>query len=203
MKKSLPLVVLLVIVALGAWRAAVAVPTSYTLTRAAKIKASSDDAWKVLSDLAAQPEWRSDLSSVEEQPKLRGHKVWRENWRDGTSVDLETVESFDGRRMVRCVTDQDGAIGGCWTVEIVPRDENCAVQITENIKVHSGWFRFTHSKDSRTAALDQQLTELAKHFGDDSPRLGKDFPEVSREPEPPPEATPEAAPEAPAEPSGL
>lgn len=191
MKTTFFLVVLVGVMGAMAWRASVAVAPSYTLIRAAKMGAGAGEAWSAISSLDKQKEWRRNLVETEELPKLRGHTAWREVLSDGSSFSLETVEILDERRLVRCVIDQGGPIGGCWTIEVVPRDEKCAVQITEKVVVHSPWFRLTNSKNSRQEFLDTYLRDLAHKFGDDTPRLGKDFPEVSREPEPEPPPSPE------------
>ena len=175
---------LLLPAALAAWWFSHPVPLSAKLSRSARYRAPAAAAWAAISDVAAWPAWRTDLAAVEPQEPLRGHPVWREISRDGTAVTAETVEVIDNRRTVRCVTDQGGPFGGCWTVEIAPRNqgdaEECAVVLTEALTLHSRWFSIQNPPARRAAALDTILDALGTKLGAEPYRRGETMVDVSR-----------------------
>ena len=43
-------------------------PVAHTITRTAQYNRSPAEIWLIVSDLSAQPEWRSDLRSAERLP---------------------------------------------------------------------------------------------------------------------------------------
>ncbi len=194
------LLLLALVGGLGFWRWKAAIPINHKIVRAARYHGhTADELWKVATDFGTAMEWRSDLKGMEALPKVRGHEVWRESWNDGRSVSLETVEAIDGRRMVRCVVDQGGDFGGCWTFEIYDRDGgDCAIAITEGLTIHSPWMRLTTTTNDRKAFLDTWLGAIGTKLGDPNPRFGDSMVEVSRPPknevapaaEPPAEAPP-------------
>lgn len=174
-------VVLGILLGLLAYRLRSALPSPYSITRAARYSSASlEETWA----LAAQPEtwaeWRSDLRGVTRQPDVRKHEVWQETWGDGQVVTLETAEEIVNRRQIRCVVDQGGAIGGCWTLEASPREPGCVLSITEAVTIHSTWFKIRYNELSRKAALDTFLSLLGAKLGEPEPRLGSSMPEVSR-----------------------
>ena len=113
-------------------------------------------------------EWRTDLASVERQPDLRGHEVWREVPKSGRPITWETVETLKDRRLVRCVVDADGPFGGCVTVEIIRRDDGAIVTLAERLKVRDTFFRWTNTVEGRKARLDAWLTDLGHVFSEEA-----------------------------------
>lgn len=178
------LVVLAVLAGLGFWRWQVALPQSYKLVRAARYHAhNADELWKIVADFGNALSWRNDLKGMEALPKVRGHEVWRESWADGRTVTLETVEVLEGRRMIRCVVDQGGPFGGCWTMEVMDRDGgDCAIAITEALTIHSPWMRLATTTGDRKEFLNVWLAAIWKKLGAPSPRYGDSMVEVSRPP---------------------
>ena len=170
--------------ALAAWWFSHPVPLTAKFSRSARYRAPAAAAWAALSDVATWPGWRTDLSAVAPQDPLRGHPVWREISRDGTAVTTETVEVIDNRRIVRCVTDQGGPFGGCWTAEIAPRNqgdaEECAVVLTEALTVHSRWFSVRNPPSRRADSLNAILDALGTKLGVEAYRHGETMVDVSR-----------------------
>lgn len=167
--RRLPIVlgsVALLVGAAAAWLATQALPESHVMARSARYKASKEDAWAKVFDLAGQASWRPDLTSVERMPDVRGHEVWREVGRDGT-ITLETVDVIPLRRLTRCVVDQGGPFGGCWKVEVAPRSDGSVVTLTENLSVHALSWRILHPRPTRRARLDGYLRGLGEHFGEE------------------------------------
>lgn len=166
--RRLPLAIGGALVLVGGVVAALAtqsLPEAHKVARSARYKVPKEDAWTAVADLAGQVAWRPDLQAVERLADTRGHEVWREDGPDGT-LTLETVEVLPNRRMIRCVTDQGGPFGGCWTVEVAPRSDGSVVTITENLSIHSLAWRVLHPLPTRKARLDDYLLGLGEKFGD-------------------------------------
>jgi hypothetical protein len=165
--------VVLLVVALGVlaafavWRqvGSSGLPKDHRLTRAGRFPATRAEAWSAVRGLDGEVAWRTDLDTRSRLPDVRGHAVWRETWPDGESVSWETVELQGDRRIVRCVVDQDGPFGGCWTIEVAPRDDQSVVTVTEQLTVHDAWYARTHDVASRQARLDAFLRALGGPLG--------------------------------------
>jgi hypothetical protein len=168
------------IAALG-WRLSLVVPEQYKITRAGRYNSGTvEDVWERVTGVERYPEWRKDILKVELQEKLRGHLVWKEYWKDGRAVTLEEADKIEKRRSVRCVIDQGGDFGGCWTFEIVGRNPGVALAITEALTVHHQGFRLLTTLPNRKEALDSILLDLGLVFGETSPRMGDSMVDVSR-----------------------
>lgn len=168
------LVILAVIVALFAAVAVVGaiLPKGHVVSRSAQFEQPLDVVWQVVSNFSASPSWRSELASVQQLPDNNAHPVWRETYRDGSVVTLETVESIPPRRLVRRIIDSDLPFGGSWTIEIAPTNEDCLVTITEYGEVHNPIFRFLgRFIVGHRVAIDRYLRDLGGKFGEEV-RLG-------------------------------
>lgn len=166
-----PLTLALVSLALfgagAAWMTTNALKVNHKLARSGRFHQTTQTMWATVSDVAASAAWRTDLRTLEPLPDVRGHEVWREVRPGGDAVTLETVERIGERRIVRCVIDQAGPFGGCWTVLVAPRDKvESVVTIEESLTVHSAAWRWTHFRGSRRAALDAYLRALGAKFGE-------------------------------------
>jgi len=152
---------------LTVWRTlgSAGLPQDHRLTRAGRFPAARADAWSAVQALDGQVAWRTDLDTRTRLPDVRGHTVWRETWPDGESVSWETVEILGDRRLVRCIVDQAGPFGGCWTVEVSPRGDQSVVTVTEQLTVHDDWYARTHDVASRQARLDAFLRALGGLLG--------------------------------------
>ncbi|MFZ5475930.1 MAG: SRPBCC family protein [Myxococcota bacterium] len=163
-----------VVLALGGLAAFVwtqSLPENHKVSRSGRYQKTTKESWALVSDLEHAAEWRTDLEKIERMPDVRGHAVWRETYRDGEVVTLETVETIDGRRLVRCVIDTDLPFGGCWTVEVSPRDKvDSVVTITESLRVKSLPWRLTNTAAGRKKRLDRQLLAIGEKFGQ-TPKL--------------------------------
>jgi hypothetical protein len=173
MRRSLLLVpALLVLAGAGGagWVGTQSLPESSTILRAGRFHQTTDTMWDTVSDIADSAAWRTDLRALDRQPDVRGHEVWRETRKDGEIDTLETADEIGRRRLVRCVVDQGGPYGGCWTIEVMPRDKESVVTIQEALSIHDRLWRFTHFARDRRAALDAFLLALGQKFGE-TPKL--------------------------------
>ena len=67
-------------------------PKSHTASRSTVINKSPEVLWQAITDFAAFPQWRTDIKNVEALPDREGHKVWREDGKNGM-LTLETIEA--------------------------------------------------------------------------------------------------------------
>lgn len=187
----------LVVLLLGAGAAfykAQPLSEAHTLARAGRFYHPLADVWAAVMDIGSYATWRTDLDRVERLDDLRGHELWREVPKSGPAITWETAETIKDRRLVRCVTDTDGAFGGCLTVEIIRRDDGAIVTIAERFKVKSALFRWTNTVSGRRSGLDRWLKDLGRKFEEDT--WIADLPKDLRDPpKPKVEAEAEAAPE--------
>lgn len=167
MRKLLLALALLLIAGAAAFLGTQSLPAAHTVARSGRYMAvTTDEAAAAAFDIAGSVAWRTDLKSMEQLPDLRGHEVWRETWADGTVVTLETVEQIKTRRLTRCVIDQDGPFGGCWKLEVSPRDKtDSVVEITESLQIRSVAWRALHPLPTRKAHLDGYLRALGAKLG--------------------------------------
>jgi hypothetical protein len=149
-------------------------PAELTTVRAAGYATPPPEAWRLVATLAAEDAaavaaWRTDLRETRAAAPMRGHVTWLETDPDGGVARWETVEVFEGRKLVRCVVPaQDGEVpevGGCVTWEVAPRDEGSTVVLTETVRFHGDLYRWTHAPGDRSRALDRTLDALGSALG--------------------------------------
>jgi uncharacterized protein YndB with AHSA1/START domain len=116
-------------------------PTEHTARSHATFDAAPDSLWRVLTDVAAFPSWRSDVSRVELLPSSNGRRSWREIGKHGT-ITFEEVAAEPSRRLVSRITDPGLPFGGSWTYDVVPEANGTRVTITESGVVYNPIFRF-------------------------------------------------------------
>jgi uncharacterized protein YndB with AHSA1/START domain len=116
-------------------------PKEHTARSHATFDAAPDSIWRVLTDVAAFPSWRSDVSRVELLPSSNGHRSWREFGKHGT-ITFEEVAAEPSHRLVRRIADPGLPFGGSWTYDVVPEVNGTRVTITESGVVYNPIFRF-------------------------------------------------------------
>jgi uncharacterized protein YndB with AHSA1/START domain len=116
-------------------------PVQHVVTVAAPIPATPEQVWDAITDVAAYPTWRGDVTSVAMLPSDSGHVAWREHGRNDTiSYAIEQAER--PRRLVTRITDTSLPFGGAWEYLITPEGTGSRVQITERGEVYNPVFRF-------------------------------------------------------------
>ena len=116
-------------------------PADYAATRTACFQQSPEVLWHLLSDPEAGPGWRTDLQRIERAANASGHACWREVYRDGRTLTLETIESAPPRRLVRRVCDPDGFVTGRWCADLAPSGDGCRLTLTERGRVSNPFAR--------------------------------------------------------------
>ena len=162
------LIVLGVIAALIAVMAIVGslMPKGHTASRTAVINQTPEALWATITDCAAFPQWRKDVKSVEVLPDRDGHKVWREDGKNGKMA-LEVVEASPPSRLVMRIADP-GPFGGTWTYQIEPNGAGSRITITENGEVYNPIFRFMSKMFfDQASTIETYLTALGRKYGED------------------------------------
>jgi Polyketide cyclase / dehydrase and lipid transport len=117
------------------------IPKSHVASASARYAATPEAIWTTLTDVAAFPQWRRDISRVELLPDENGHRGWREYGSQGT-VSYRVVESISRQRLVSRIADQNLPYGGSWTYELTPSDSGTRLTITERGDIYNPIFRF-------------------------------------------------------------
>jgi uncharacterized protein YndB with AHSA1/START domain len=163
------IVVLLLAVAVGLGLVVVAVgyllPVKHVATVVAQVPATPEQVWDALTDVAAYPKWRGDVTSVEMLPADSGHVAWREIGKNNAIA--FAVESADRpRRLVTRITDKSLPFGGAWEYIVIPDGAGSRVQITEHGEVYNPVFRFvSRFIMGHSATASAYLKALGARFG--------------------------------------
>ena len=116
-------------------------PVQHVVTVAAHVPATPEQVWDAVTDVAAYPKWRGDVTSVAMLPSDSGHVAWREHGKnDAISYAIEQAER--PRRLVTRITDTSLPFGGSWEYLISAEGNGSRVQITEQGEVYNPVFRF-------------------------------------------------------------
>ena len=142
-------------------------PKGHTASRTTVINKSPEVLWQTMTDCAAFPQWRTDVKSVEVLPDRDGHKVWREDGKNG-KMTLETIEASPPTRLVVRIADPGLPFGGTWTYDLQASGGSSRVTITEDGEVYNPIFRFMANVFfSQSASIETYLKALGKKHGED------------------------------------
>lgn len=155
-------VILLVVVA------GMLLPKEHTARSHATIDAPPDSVWRALTDVAAFPTWRDDVSRVEMLPSTNGRKTWREIGKHD-AITLEESAADPPRRLVLRIADPTLPFGGTWTYDVAPGAAGSRVTITEDGVVHNPVFRLmSRFVFGHHATQEAYLRALGRKFGQDA-----------------------------------
>ncbi|MEA2207016.1 MAG: hypothetical protein QOE77_3792 [Blastocatellia bacterium] len=103
---------------------------------------------------------------VESLGERHGKTVWKENYKDGNTLELATTEFKPPTRMVREIAEE-GPFSGRWEIDIQPLDGGSAVKVTEIGRIPNPFFRFVSKYImGQTTQMERYLTNLAGKFGE-------------------------------------
>jgi uncharacterized protein YndB with AHSA1/START domain len=141
-------------------------PQSHVASSSARFAAKPDALWASLTDVAAFPQWRRDVTRVEILPDENGQRGWREYGRQGT-VTYRVVESVPQRRLVSRIADEHLPYGGTWTYELAPAGDGTRLTITERGEIYNPVFRFVaRFVMGHTATMNGVLRALGARHGE-------------------------------------
>ena len=140
-------------------------PVKHEATVTAHVPAEPERVWEALTDVAAYPKWRGDVTAVEMLPADSGHVAWREVGKNGAiSYVIEQVDA--PRRLVTRITDKSLPFGGGWEYVVTPDGTGSRVRITEHGEVYNPVFRFvSRFIMGHTATASAYLKALGARFG--------------------------------------
>lgn len=136
--------------------------TSLTLHRPAA------EVWIAITDLSAQPRWRSDLDAAERLPDHDGRPVWLQRTRMGEWA-LELTRMDEPTLLVATVADSSQGFGGTWTYELESAGDSTRLRITEHGFIDQPLFRFLARYVFGLHGSQQTyLKDLSRHLGEDA-----------------------------------
>lgn len=135
-------------------------PVAHTASRSARFDTPPDTVWRVITDVAAYPSWRSDVKSVELLPAAAGSLAWREtSGRDMVSYAADEMRA--PARFVARITDRSLPYGGRWVYELAPAGNGTRLMTTEEGEVYNPIFRFmSRYVFGQTATIEKYLAAL-------------------------------------------
>jgi uncharacterized protein YndB with AHSA1/START domain len=141
-------------------------PQSHVASASARFAAKPDALWASLTDVAAFPQWRRDVTRVEILPDENGQRGWREYGRQGT-VTYRVVECVPPLRLVSRIADERLPYGGTWTYELAPAGDGTRLTITERGEIYNPVFRFVaRFVMGHTAPMHGVLRALGARHGE-------------------------------------
>ena len=140
-------------------------PVKHVASVSANVPAAPEQVWEALTDVAAYPKWRGDVTSVEMLPADSGHVAWREQGKNG-AIPYVIEQAEAPRRLVTRITDKSLPFGGTWEYTVTPDGTRSRVQITEHGEVYNPVFRFvSRFVMGHTATASALLKALGARFG--------------------------------------
>jgi hypothetical protein len=150
----------------GAWIVGTTLPAEHEVRLSVATRQGPAAVWKIVSDLEAQPAWRSDLTKVERVEDIAGKAAWRETSADGDARILVTAGWSPPHSLQRDHVE-DGYLRGTVSVDLVPEGMGTRVTVTEKQFTPSPLGRVTQRVFGRTGTSAAfYLRSLADHLGD-------------------------------------
>jgi hypothetical protein len=141
-------------------------PAEHNVSRTLQTRQSPQAIWDAINDHEHEPQWRTDILKVESLGERNGKPVWKENYKDGNTLELATTESKAPTRMVREIAEE-GPFSGRWEIDIQPVDGGSTVKLTEIGRIPNPFFRFVSKYImGQTTQMERYLTNLARKFGE-------------------------------------
>jgi uncharacterized protein YndB with AHSA1/START domain len=145
-------------------------PQTHTVSRTLESKQPPEAVWALIWDIPGTPAWHSEVKKVENLPDHDGHEVWRETYKNGYQLQVETLEMTPPKRLVRSIVDEKGPFRGRWEFDLVPLPTGTRLTITEHGDIANPFFRFMARVFLPPAVyVEQYLRALAVKLGDAPP----------------------------------
>jgi len=141
-------------------------PRDHVAAMSARVRATPEGVWAVLTDPASFPAWRRDVKTVEVLPTTPTGPSWREHSSNG-SITYVTEVLEPPHRMITRIADTGLPFGGSWEYRVEPVSANeSSVTIVERGSVYNPIFRFvSRFLMGHTATIDAYLRALGHEFG--------------------------------------
>ena len=138
-------------------------PVEHTASVSAVVEAPQDKVWAMISDVSAQPGWRTGLKAVEMLPEGAAGPCWREV-QSAMSMPLCVTASEAPRIRVATIADPKLPFGGSWTYQLEPAGAGATrVTITERGTTKPAMWRFAgHYLMGEDGQIKQYLRDLVQ-----------------------------------------
>src|SRR5437868_27244 len=80
-------------------------PKGHQVARTIALKQSPEAVWQAITDFPNVPSWNTRLAKIEKLDDRNQHEVWKETYKNGYGLTLETTESIPPTRLVRTIAD--------------------------------------------------------------------------------------------------
>ena len=158
--------IVLVFIALGV--TAFLLPAKTEQSRTVEMHQTPEAIFTVLTDVAKMPEWNRSVEKVEMLPPIDGKEAMRQTFKDGMTMTIVTSENMAPTHLVREMRDTSGPFAGSWTYDIAPTSDGSKVTLTEKSEINHPLRRLMVRIFGQSKYLDQHLTDLARHFGENA-----------------------------------
>ena len=140
-------------------------PQDHIVSRTARLSATPDSVWGIITNVPDFPKWRKDVKSVE---VVQGATLftWREHM-SHSNLTFEATTLEPPAHLVAHIVGKSEGFGGSWDYQIEPDGSGSKITITENGQVYNPIFRFVSTYViGQTATIDKYLSFLAARTGD-------------------------------------
>lgn len=139
-------------------------PRGHRASRTVTYTASPAAVFSAVTDFAAFPEWRSDVTRVEILDQPEGLTRFREHGRHGPVTYRVELREPDAKLVTR-IDDPSLPFGGSWTLEIRPAPGGSALTITEDGEIYNPIFRvLSKVAFSPYATIDAYQADLRRRL---------------------------------------
>lgn len=157
------------------WVVGSRLPAEHVTTRSMLLAQTPAAIWLVLTDFPQLPSWNPHVRAVERLPDRNGHPVWRETYRNGAALSLESREAVPPRRLVRVIVDEQLPFRGSWEITVEPAGVGSRVTLTERGEIARPLVRVMyHLFHDPVATADDYLQALAGRFGEPARLEGRE-----------------------------
>jgi len=142
-------------------------PKGHQVARSLALKQIPATIWQTITDFSDVPAWNASVAKMEKLPDQNGHEVWKETYKNGYGLTLETTEQTPPTRLVRTIADVGGPFTGRWEFVLTPIEGGCRITITEFGEVPNPYFRVMAKLMMKPEQhVEEYLAALATKFGE-------------------------------------
>ena len=142
-------------------------PRSHVVSRSIHLEQPRETVWQAITDHAGVPAWYKGVLSAERLTDRCGHEVWRETYKGGFPIQLETVEAIAPELLVRLIVDEKGPYSGRWEFLVTEEAPGSRMTVTEFGVITNPFIRLMARLVMNPARyLEEYLTAVAEKFGE-------------------------------------
>lgn len=130
------LVIVVIIFIIGA-----ILPEKHTATVSAKISATKEKVWSLISYPEGFPSWRENVENVEILSKPGEPLKWKEMYKRNDSLAFEEISRVDQEVFISKIAGENLPFGGTWTIKLQQEGDSIVVSIVEDGEIYNLVFR--------------------------------------------------------------